>query len=91
MPRRYPPEFRRKVLELPKAERSVAEVARELEVSTQTIYNWRDQDRIDSGLKPGVTSSDQAELAATRRAAELVKEAVSPKGGSEETPLEPQT
>lgn len=96
MPRRYPPEFRRKVLDRLRAGRSVAEVARDLEVSTQTIYNWRDQEMIDSGLKPGVTSSDQAELvaarrriaeleaelAATKRAAELLKEAVSPKGGS---------
>jgi len=96
MPRRYPPEFRRKVLDRLRAGRSVAEVARDLEVSTQTIYNWRDQEMIDSGLKPGVTSSDQAELvaarrriaeleaelAATKRAAALLKEAVSPKGGS---------
>jgi transposase-like protein len=96
MPRRYPPEFRRKVLDLLKAGRSVVEVAGDLEISTQTIYNWRRQDLIDSGLKPGVTSSDQAELiaarrriaeleaelAATKRAAELLKEAVSPKGAS---------
>lgn len=96
MPRRYPPEFRRKVLDLLTAGKSVVEVARDLEISAQTIYNWRRQDLIDSGLKPGVTSSDQAELiaarrriaelkaelAATKRAAELLKEAVSPKGAS---------
>lgn len=89
MPRRYPPEFRRKVLDLLTAGKSVVEVARDLEISAQTIYNWR-------RLKPGVTSSDQAELiaarrriaelkaelAATKRAAELLKEAVSPKGAS---------
>jgi transposase-like protein len=75
MPRRYPPEFRRKVLDLLKAGKSVVEVARDLEISTQTIYNWRRQDLIDSGLKPGVTSSDQAELiAARRRIAELEAE-----------------
>jgi transposase-like protein len=51
MPRRYPPEFRRKVLDLLKAGRSVIEVASDLEISTQTIYNWRRQDLIDSGLK----------------------------------------
>jgi len=65
MPRRYPPEFRRKVLDLLKAGRSVAE-GRDLEVSAQTIYNWRDQDLIDSGPKPGVTSRDEAELFAAR-------------------------
>jgi transposase len=96
MPRRYPPEFRRKVLDLLDSGRSVAQVARDLEISTQTIYVWRRQDLIDSGLHPGITSSDhaelvaarkrvaelEAELAATKRAAQLLKEAVSPKRGS---------
>ncbi len=96
MARRYPPEFRRKVLDLLDSGRSVAQVARDLEISTQTIYVWRRQDLIDSGLHPGITSSDhaelvaarkrvaelEAELAATKRAAQLLKEAVSPKGGS---------
>ncbi|MFC9083193.1 hypothetical protein ACFTY7_40675 [Streptomyces sp. NPDC057062] len=35
--------------------------------SDQTIYNWRKQDRIDAGLDPGITSSDQVELVAGRR------------------------
>ena len=96
MPRRYPPEFRRKVLDLLDSGRSVAQVARDLEISTQTIYVWRRQDLIDSGLHPGITSSDhaelvaarkrvaelEAELAVTKRAAQLLKEAVSPKRGS---------
>ena len=40
MPRRYPPEFRRKVLDLLKSGRTVAEVAAGLDVTEQTIYNW---------------------------------------------------
>lgn len=93
MPRRYPPEFRRKVLDLLKAGRSVAELVRDLEISDQTIYNWRRQEMIDTGQMPGVTSADQAELVAARRriaeletelavhrrAAELLKEVVPPK------------
>ncbi|MFI2650816.1 transposase [Micromonospora fulviviridis] len=75
MPRRFPPEFRRKVLDLLKAGRSVAELVRDLEISDQTIYNWRRQDLIDTGQIPGVTSTDQAELvAARRRIAELETE-----------------
>ncbi|MBQ1053152.1 IS3 family transposase [Micromonospora sp. C51] len=93
MPRRYPPEFRRKVLDLLKAGRSVAELVRDLEISDQTIYNWRRQELIDTGQMPGVTSADQVELVAARRriaeletelavhrrAAELLKEVVPPK------------
>ena len=40
MPYRYPPEFRRRVLDLLAAGRSVASLAEDLEVSDQTIYNW---------------------------------------------------
>jgi transposase-like protein len=96
MPKRYPPGFRRRVLELLKTGRSVAELAADLGVISQTIYNWRRQEQIDSGLGPGVSSSDHAELIAARRriaqleaelavatrAAELLREGVPPKGAS---------
>lgn len=95
MPKRYPPAFRHKVLDLLKAGRSVAAVAADLDLSSQTIYNWREQELIDAGQKPGLSSTDNAELAAarkriaeleaelavTRRATELMKkEVVRPKG-----------
>jgi transposase-like protein len=67
MPRSYPPEFRRKVLDLLKAGRTVQQVAADLQISDQTIYNWHKQERIDSGLEPGVMSSDDKELVAARR------------------------
>ena len=37
--RGYSPEFRRRVLDLIDAGRKVADVARDLGISTQTIYN----------------------------------------------------
>ena len=67
MPYRYPPEFRRRVLDLLAVGRSVASLSADLGVSDQTIYNWRRQDRIDRGLEPGITSAEQAELRAARR------------------------
>ena len=97
MPYRYPPEFRRKVLDLLAAGRSVASLSADLGVSDQTIYNWRRQDAGDRGLEPGLTSSEteelraarrrivelETELAVTRRANELLKaQVVSPKDGS---------
>jgi transposase InsO family protein/transposase-like protein len=94
MPSRYPPEFRRRVLELVAAGRPIAEIAANLGVSAQTIYTWRNQALIDLGERAGVTSSDLAELvaarrriaeletelAATKRANELLKQVVLPKG-----------
>jgi transposase-like protein len=73
--RGYPPEFRRKVLDLVEAGRPVVDVARDLGISAQSIYVLRRQDRIDKGLQPGLTSVEKAELAAAnRRIAELETE-----------------
>ena len=94
--RGYPPEFRRKVLDLVEAGRPIAEVAKALGISDQSISTWRRQDRIDRGLEPGLTSTEKGELVAAkrriadsetelqamRRAMELVREVVPPKGGS---------
>jgi transposase len=76
--------------------RPSAEVAKTRGLSAQSIYSWRRQDRIDRGLEPGLTSPEKGELAAAkrriaeletelravRRAVELVREVVPPKGGS---------
>ncbi len=60
--RGYPPEFRRRVLDLIEGGRTVSEVAAGFEVSEQTIYTWRRQARIDAGLEAGLSSSEHAEL-----------------------------
>src|SRR5680860_67709 len=95
--RGYPTEFRRRVLELVASGRKVADVARDLQISEQTIYTWRRQDRIDRGLELGSTSGELAELGAARkrireletelavhrRATELLKEQTAdPKGST---------
>jgi transposase-like protein len=89
----YPAEFRRRALDLVAAGKPVAEVARLLEVSDQSIYSWRRQELIDRGELPGLSSEEREELRAARariraleielavhrRAAELLKESVRPK------------
>jgi transposase len=98
--RGYPAEFRRRVLDLVAAGRRVAEVAQDLGITEQTIYNWRRQDRIDRGLEGGLSTAERGELAAARerireleaelavhrRATELLKESADPKGGSRPSP-----
>ena len=49
MSKRYPEEFRRKVLDLVAAGRPVAQIAADLAISDQTIYAWRKQELIDTG------------------------------------------
>ena len=70
-----------------------AEIAEQLGVTGQTIYNWRNQDLVDRGLRPGVSTAESVELAAargriheletelavTKRAFELLKEQTDPK------------
>ncbi|CAN1494408.1 hypothetical protein MCEMAEM6B_00291 [Mycobacteriaceae bacterium] len=51
MPKRYPEEFRRKVLDLVAAGRPIAP---DLGISDQTIYGWRKQELIDTGQLPGL-------------------------------------
>ena len=96
MPKRYPSEFRRRVLDLLAAGKSVGEVARDLGIPNQTIYVWRRQEAIDKGLIAGPTSAEIAELSAARRriaeletelavarrAMELLREGVPPKGAT---------
>ena len=94
--RGYPTEFRQRVLDLLAAGRPVGDVARDLGISDQVVYNWRRQQRVDRGLEPGLSSVERAELVAARRriraleaelaihrrAAELLKGTTSPKGDS---------
>jgi transposase len=97
--RGYPPEFRRRVLDLLDSGRKVVDLARDLGISNQTIYIWRRQEAIDRGLLAGLTSAEREELAAAkrrireletelaihRRASELLAERSNPKGGSRQS------
>ena len=67
VPRSYAPEFRRRVVELVRGGRSVSVVAAEIGVSEATVYRWREQDRIDRGEQPGLSSVERVELAQARR------------------------
>ena len=73
--RGYPPEFRRKVLDLIEEGRSVAH---DLDISEQSIYTWRRQGRINYQSKerrrpllvrPGTSPLSMRGVRAARRAA----------------------
>jgi transposase-like protein len=97
--RGYPPEFRRRVIDLLDSGRKVVDLARDLGISNQTIYAWRRQEAIDRGVGGGLTSAEREELAAAkrrireleaelaihRRASEILAENSHPKGGSRQS------
>ena len=91
--RGYPAELGRRVLELVAGGRKVRDIANDLGISDQTVYDWRRQDRIDMGVEPGLTTVERTELVVARRrireleqelaihraATELMKGTTSPK------------
>jgi transposase len=67
MPRRYPPEVRRQVIELARSGTRVKRLAATFAVSEATVYNWTRQDRIDRGEIEGLSTDQAVELAAAKR------------------------
>ncbi len=69
--REHSPEFRRKGPDLLGAGRKVADVARDLLTSPESIYAWRRQDRIDRGGVRGPSNLEKSELAVAQLGAEI--------------------
>jgi transposase len=53
------------------SERSIAQVARDLGVSNQTLRNWIKQADVDAGKREGLTTDEREELRRLRRETEL--------------------
>jgi transposase len=64
----YPEEFRREALELLKLTgKPVSQVAKDLGVSDQTLFNWRRQAQIDEGKRDGLSTEERDELRRLRK------------------------
>lgn len=64
----YPSEFRRQLVELFRAGRSIAELAEEFEPSAEAIRSWIKQaDRDEGRREDGPTSAEREELSRLRR------------------------
>jgi transposase len=71
----YPAEYRRRVVELARAGRSINELAREFEPSANAIRKWIKQAGLDDGLRSdGLTSSEREELTRLRRENRVLRE-----------------
>jgi transposase-like protein len=67
VPRPYPPEFRRRALDLVASGRTVRDVAASLGVAESCLYGWKSREMVDRGLKPGTASNESAALGDARR------------------------
>jgi transposase len=72
---RYAPEFRRQMIELHRAGRSVVELSKEFGVTAWSIRHWLKQADRDVGRGDGgLTSAERQELAQLRREIRKLKE-----------------
>src|SRR6266851_3470831 len=78
MPRTHPPyapEYRRRIIELARAGRPIAQLAREFEASANAIRKWVKQAGLDEGLRrDGLTTAEREELNRLRRENRVLRE-----------------
>lgn len=72
----YPPEFRAEAIRLLRTSgRSAAQIARELDITTETLRIWRTQADIDDGLRhDGLTTDETEEVRRLRREVKTLRE-----------------
>ena len=71
----YPPQFKEEAIRLMRSsEKPLAQISRELDVSEQTLRNWRKQEEIDQGEREGLTTGEKEELAKLRRENKVLKQ-----------------
>jgi transposase len=68
MPKAFPIEFRRDVVAVArKGEAPLAQIAKDFGISESCLHRWLKLADIDDGNRPGVTSSESAELRELRK------------------------
>jgi transposase len=72
----YPPEFRAEAIRLMRTSgKSIAQIARELDVTSETLRIWRKQADIDDGLRhDGLTTEETEEVRQLRREVKRLRE-----------------
>jgi transposase len=68
MPKAFPIEFRRDVVAVArKGEAPLSQIAKDFGISESCLHRWLKLADIDDGVRPGVTSSESAELRELRK------------------------
>lgn len=71
----YPPEYRRRIIELARAGRSISELARQFEPTANSIREWVKQAELDNGKRSdGLTTEEREELNRLRRENRVLRE-----------------
>ena len=68
MPKPFPKEFRRDVVAVArKGEATLSQIAKDFGISELCLHRWLKIADVDDGVRPGVTSSESAELRDLRK------------------------
>jgi transposase len=72
----YPPEFKREAVRLVRSspDRSIAQIAKELGVSDNSLRSWVKQTEIDQGEREGLSTEEREELRRLRRENRILKQ-----------------
>jgi transposase len=71
----YPPEYRRRIVDLIRAGRTPESLAKEFEASAVSIRKWAKQAAVDDGQRAdGLTSEEKQELQRLRRENRVLRE-----------------
>ena len=75
MPKPHPREFRDDVVAVArKGEAPIAEIARDFGISESCLRNWLAKADVDDGRRPGVTTTESAELRELKRRNRLLEQ-----------------
>ena len=72
----YPPEFKREAVRLVRSspDRSIAQIAKDLGVSDNSLRNWVKQFEIDLGEREGLNTEEQEELRRLRKENKVLRQ-----------------
>jgi transposase-like protein len=67
LPAPYPDEFKQRAMRMVRDGTPIMQVAKQLGIAESGLRRWLDQDAVNGGRKPGLTTDERKELAELRR------------------------
>jgi transposase len=75
VPKAFPAEFRRDVVAVArKGEAPISQIAKDFGISESCLHRWLHLADIDDGVRPGVTTSESAELREAKKRVRLLEQ-----------------